>query len=268
MPNKRSSKAAAKRRQARLEVKRQLRAEHRQAQRRRAFIAIGAVLAVLGLGVVIWYGSTTWWKSADAAAPVAPGSTDPVSPADEILFASGWAASPAPPSADSVTNGEWTATIDTNQGPIVVELFGDVAPQATASFTALGNEGFFNNTDCHRLTTQGIFVLQCGDPQGTGTGGPSYRFGPIENAPEDNIYPAGTLAMARVGNDANSMGSQFFIVYEDSFIPSDSAGGYTVFGKVTSGLDIVETVASGGTISGSTDGRPAMSVIITEVNAS
>src|SRR5690606_32223453 len=116
----------------------------------------------------------------------------------------------------------WTATFSTSVGEVVVELDGAAAPQAVASFIALAEEGFFDSTECHRLTTSGIFVLQCGDPLGTGTGGPSYRYGPIENAPEDDVYPAGTLAMARVGNDGESMGSQFFVVYQDSTIPSDA----------------------------------------------
>ncbi len=85
-------------------------------------------------------------------------------------------------------------------------------------------------------------------PGGTGGGGPGYSWGPIENAPTDDVYPAGTIAMARVGNDGASMGSQFFLVYEDSTIPSDSAGGYTVFGHITSGLDVVTTIADAGTV--------------------
>jgi len=112
-------------------------------------------------------------------------------------------------------------------------------------------------------------VLQCGDPTAApnnpanGTGGPDFRWGPIENAPEDDVYPAGTLAFARVGNDPNSQGSQFFLVYEDSVIPSDAAGGYTVIGRITSGLDIVAHVAQDGT---QADGvSPATDVTINEV---
>src|SRR5690606_7305206 len=131
-----------------------------------------------------------------------------------------------------------------------LELDGAAAPQAVASFVALAQAGFFDATRCHRLTVTGIFVLQCGDPTGTGGGGPAYRYGPIENAPADSMYPAGTLAMARISRDGHSMGSQFFLVYEDSQIPSDSAGGYTVFGHVTHGLDIIRDVAAGGVDAG------------------
>jgi peptidyl-prolyl cis-trans isomerase B (cyclophilin B) len=130
----------------------------------------------------------------------------------------------------------------------------------------LAKLGFFNDTRCHRLTTSGIFVLQCGDPTGTGTGGPEYRFGPIENAPADDTYQTGTLAMARVGGDSESMGSQFFIVWDDSVIPSDLAGGYTVFGTVTVGMsDLVQTVVGPGVDGGSGDGSPIAPAVISSI---
>ncbi|MCL1801166.1 MAG: peptidylprolyl isomerase [Promicromonosporaceae bacterium] len=166
---------------------------------------------------------------------------------------------PSPALAESRT---WTGAIATNSGSIGIELYGQVAPQAVASFVTLADEGFFNGTQCHRLTTAGIYVLQCGDPTATGMGGPGYNFGPIENAPADNWYPAGTIAMARRGGDGFSMGSQFFLVYEDSFIPADQAGGYTVFGRITSGLDIVQAIADIGVLGGGFDGPPADDVII------
>jgi peptidyl-prolyl cis-trans isomerase B (cyclophilin B) len=144
----------------------------------------------------------------------------------------------------------------------VLELDGAAAPQAVASFVTLAQDGYFDGTGCHRLTTQGIFVLQCGDPTFTGSGSPGYSFGPVENAPDDDVYPAGTVAMARRGDDANSMGSQFFLVYEESTIPSDSAGGYTVFGTITSGLDFVQAVADAGVAEGAPDGPPANPVTI------
>ncbi|MDR1151454.1 MAG: peptidylprolyl isomerase [Bifidobacteriaceae bacterium] len=159
----------------------------------------------------------------------------------------------------------WAGTIDTNQGSISVELDGAAAPQAVANFVTLAADGYFDSTSCHRLTTLGIFVLQCGNPLGLeGDGGPGYSFGPVENAPSDDVYPAGTIAMARVGGDGSSMGSQFFIVYEDSTIPSDAAGGYTVFGHVTEGLDVVTTVAEAGA-EGGDDGPPATPVTIERV---
>jgi peptidyl-prolyl cis-trans isomerase B (cyclophilin B) len=165
------------------------------------------------------------------------------------------------PDKSLAQNRTWTATITTNRGTIVVDLYGDKAPQAVANFVTLAQEGYFDQTKCHRLAIS-IKVLQCGDPTATGKGGPGYTWGPIENAPTDDAYPKGTLAMARVQNDGNSMGSQFFVAYDDTTIQSDSAGGYTVFGKVTSGLDVLQAIADAGTADGSTDGPPASDVII------
>jgi len=160
----------------------------------------------------------------------------------------------------------WDAAIEIDGFSVELELNGLLAPQAVASFVTLAGDGFFDDTQCHRLTTAGIFVLQCGDPTATGQGGPDYRFGPIENDPVDDVYPAGTLAMARVGGDGSSMGSQFFIVYEDSVIPSDQAGGYTVFGRVTSGLDeLVSGVIEEGVVDDASDGQPVADARISRI---
>lgn len=160
----------------------------------------------------------------------------------------------------------WTVTLHACTGDttedIVLELDGKAAPQAVASFVTLAQGGYFDGTGCHRLVTEGIFVLQCGDPTFTGSGSPGYSFGPIENAPDDDVYPAGSVAMARRGGDAESMGSQFFLVYEESTIPSDAAGGYTVFGTITSGLDFVRAVADAGAAGGASDGAPVDPVTI------
>jgi len=150
----------------------------------------------------------------------------------------------------------WTGSMTVSGKPIEFELYGDKAPKAVANFVTLAKKGFFDTTGCHRLTTANIYVLQCGDPAGDGTGGPGYNFGPVENAPADNVYGPGIIAMARTGDAANSMGSQFFIVYGSSFIPADSAGGYTVFGKVTKNLNSVRELAKLGTADGGQDGRP------------
>ncbi len=160
-------------------------------------------------------------------------------------------------------NRQWTGTMTINAIPLGISLDGAKAPQAVSSTIALSQKGFYDGLSCHRLTTSGIYVLQCGDPKGDGTGGPGYTYGPVENAPADNVYPAGTLAMARSGSNANSQGSQFFIVYKTSTIPSDSAGGYTVIGKVTSGLDqLISQVADKGVQGGATDGKPNVTTTI------
>lgn len=221
---------------------------HRQGVLRRRRALLGTGLAAVAVAIVVWIVVAA--NRSDGAEATPDGNSSVV------------------PAASFAQSRAWDVVMETNVGTIEMSLDGVDAPQAVASFASLANQGFFDATDCHRLTTSGIFVLQCGDPTGTGTGGPAYRFGPIENAPSDDLYPAGTLAMARQSGDASSMGSQFFIVYENSTIPSDEAGGYTVFGTVTQGLDIVRSIAEGGTITGATDGRPALSVIITKVTAS
>lgn len=144
----------------------------------------------------------------------------------------------------------------TNCGTIEIEL-NPAAPQTVSSMVFLAEEGFYNQTTCHRLTTAGIFVLQCGDPAGNGTGGPGYAL-PDENLPADGDanYPAGTVAMANAG--PGTAGSQFFIVYEDTTLPGD----YTILGRVTEGLEIIREVASVGTVDGGQDGQPRQPVFI------
>lgn len=147
-------------------------------------------------------------------------------------------------------------TLATTQGTIVIGM--DPAAEVTdASMAYLAGKGYFNNTPCHRLTTQGIYVLQCGDPTGTGTGTPGYEI-PDENLPGDtpNNYPKGTVAMANSGPNTN--GSQFFIVYQDTELPPY----YTIWGKVTSGMDVVEKVAAAGVQGGGTDGPPTLPITI------
>ncbi len=167
-------------------------------------------------------------------------------------------------------------TITTNLGVVEAKLDRAGAPCTVASFTYLAGKQFFNDTKCHRLTTSGIYVLQCGDPSATGSGGPAYKFPdeklptPAEQPsaspsassstnPSTNLYPAGTLAMANSG--ANTNGSQFFIAYKDG---SSLEAKYTIFGKVTKGLEIVEKVAADGVTPGSsdTDGAPKTAVTI------
>lgn len=165
---------------------------------------------------------------------------------------------------------DWTGVMTVNKSKLNITLDGEAAPQAVANFVNLINLGFYSEISCHRLTTAGIFVLQCGDPQGNGTGGPGYSFGPIENAPvaaegEQPVYKKGVLAMARSGDKADSMGSQFFIVYKDSKIPNDSVGGYTVFGEVTSGLSGLDEIIAGGVKGGGTDGNPNVATNIKNI---
>jgi peptidyl-prolyl cis-trans isomerase B (cyclophilin B) len=158
----------------------------------------------------------------------------------------------------------WTGSMQVGGANLEIELDGALAPQAVASFLNLAGKDFFSGIACHRLNTD-ITVLQCGKSSATEDGSPGYRFGPIENAPSDNLYPKGTIAMARVGSSAvgpelaaNSMGSEFFIVYEDATIFADEAGGYTIFGKITGGLEDLQSVFDAGVDGGGVDGLPAL----------
>ena len=136
----------------------------------------------------------------------------------------------------------FVATVTTSCGVLTMELDGTRAPQTVASFLGLARGGYWADSPCHRLTTARIFVLQCGDPTGTGSGSPGYGFG-VENPPADFTIAPGTLAMARTP-DPNTNGSQFFIVYQETSLPD--AVGYSIFGKVTSGMDIVDKIAAAG----------------------
>jgi peptidyl-prolyl cis-trans isomerase B (cyclophilin B) len=262
--------------QARLAVK------HSRAQRaRRTAIIVGSALLtvfVIGGGFLLLNGN----DEGDATATPAASATGSAAAATPAATASADASNPCPaptakppakpkqfssvPPASDAKAKNWTFTIDTTCGKVTIELDGKKAPQAVSAMLTLGKAGYFDNSPCHRLVTSGIFVLQCGDPTGTGSGGPGFSYGPVENAPAGDLYKTGTVAMARQGGNAKSMGSQFFLVYKDSTIPSDAAGGYTVLGSITKGLDVVTKVADGGVSGGATDGAPTRAVSITSTS--
>lgn len=234
-----------------------LKAEKRKSDNKLAiFIGAGsialALIATLVHGAVFPAPVASETAAASASASATP--TPSASPSNAANV-------PKPALAENRT---WTGTLELNKASLGLELDGKAAPQAVANFLSLANKGFFKGVSCHRLTTSGIYVLQCGDPKGDGTGGPGYSFGPIENAPAGDLYKTGYLAMARRGGDGSSLGSQFFIVYKDSVIPSDNAGGYTVFGKITSGLDTVTGIAAKGSdnSNSSGDGHPKVATTI------
>lgn len=161
------------------------------------------------------------------------------------------------PNAGIIESNKASITFTTNQGEIVIETTPSLAPLTVNAIAALAQKNYFDNTICHRLTTEGIFVLQCGDPTGTGTGGPGFNI-PDENLPQptENNYPAGTVAMANAG--PGTSGSQFFLVYQDTTLGPD----YTIWGSITSGLDILQTIASAGVVDGGADGAPLTGVTI------
>ncbi|BBX44342.1 hypothetical protein MCOO_03570 [Mycobacterium cookii] len=188
-----------------------------------------------------------------------------------------------PPSADAASksaakpqNGKIATepamvglTIVTNQGRIGLQLANNESPCTVNSFVTLAQKSFFDNTECHRLTTaRALSVLQCGDPKGDGTGGPGYQF--VNEFPTDQyppgepalqvpvVYPRGTLAMANAGPGTN--GSQFFMVYRDSLLPPN----YTIFGTINdAGLAVIDKIAAAGVAGGKDDGQPATEVTIT-----
>ncbi len=139
----------------------------------------------------------------------------------------------------------YTMTMHTTCGDIDVAMDAGATPHTVNSFAFLAKEKFFDHTPCHRLVTQGIYVLQCGDPTGTGTGGPGYTI-PDENLDAKSVkggtYPAGTVAMANTGKP-HTGGSQFFLVYKDSPLPAK----YTPFGKISdAGMKVLKKIAKAG----------------------
>ena len=259
-----SSRSAreAKRRIHQMEAKRELRRDQEQRRKRDNLIAAGAGPAAVVLAVVLQLTAFAGNPTEDEFAATEAGLTNPSASAPPSAPATN---GPNIPAADTAAGKTFTGDLVLNGKPLGVELNGTTAPQAAAVFKSLSDEGFYNGKSCHRLTTSDAFgVLQCGSANGDGQGDPSYTWGPLENTPADNTYPAGTIAVARSGNNAYGNGTQFFIVYKDTNIPADSAGGYTVVGKVTSGLDVVTGIAAAGITPGSsdTDGAPVQAVTI------
>jgi len=165
-----------------------------------------------------------------------------------------------PPARPAYKAAHYLAAIKTNRGTIVLSLLNHKATCTVNSFIYLAAKKYFNHTDCHRLTTSGIYVLQCGDPTGTGSGGPGYKFA------NENLagakYTQGTVAMANAGPGTN--GSQFFLVYRNS---TTLPASYTPFGEIVSGLGIIQNVAKAGTdnSNGNGDGHPKEKVTIESV---
>ncbi|MGA1837039.1 peptidylprolyl isomerase [Herbiconiux sp. 11R-BC] len=235
-------------------------AHNERTRRRVRDNVIAAVVVVLLIAGVT--GAQLFYFNGGPGSPVASASATPTPAATD---AAGQNTGDVP-SASVAEDRTWTGTMTIDGAQLGLQLDGAAAPQAVSAFITQAQSGFFNGTSCHRLTTSGLFVLQCGDPTGTGTGGPGYSYGPVENAPADNVYPAGTLAMARQSGNGYSMGSQFFIVYQDTTLPTDAAGGYTVLGTVTSGLDALQSaVIAQGVAGGATDGKPVAPAVISSV---
>jgi peptidyl-prolyl cis-trans isomerase B (cyclophilin B) len=195
------------------------------------------------------------------ASPTTPGVSPP--PAPQATASCAYLPAPpgpleetaaAPPPQASVPQRS-RVRLRTSAGPVVIELAGAAAPCTVNAFLSLVRGDYYRETPCHRLTTESIHVLQCGDPSGSGQGGPGWQFAD-ENLPPGATYPRGTVAMANSGPATN--GSQFFLVYRDSPIDPN----YPVFGTVTEGLDVLDRIAAAGTEEGTGDGQPKTTVTI------
>ncbi|WP_458691213.1 peptidylprolyl isomerase [Nocardia tengchongensis] len=282
MPSNEQRRAAAKRK-----LERQLENRAQRARKRKqltiAASALGVVVAVAA-GVGIYFltkgdDNSTNAKATETpdasltAAPPPAAKAKPASvsceyrpsqkPADKAVS--------APGTANITTAGQVKATMDTNQGPISMTLNPGESPCTVNSFESLAKQKYFDATSCHRMTTgKGLQVLQCGDPSGTGMGGPGYEFdneyptdqyAPTDQAAQFPVeYKRGVLAMANAGPGTN--GSQFFLVYGDSQLPPQ----YTIFGTVDeAGLATLDKIAKGGVAGGGQDGKPASDVNIQSV---
>ena len=239
----------------RQQTKRAERAKHAKRNQRITAVVVVVALVVAGIGFAVFNASSQDSTATDAGTEAVALDCTPAGTAraNDITYPDG----PVP-----LETTPTTLTLDTNCGQIVIALDSN-AQKTVESETFLADSGFYNNTSCHRLTTEGIFVLQCGDPAGDGSGGPGYSV-PDENLPASGgvNYPAGTIAMANAG--PGTSGSQFFIVYADTTLP----GAYSIWGNVVSGLDIVQEVAAAGVEGGLTDGSPVQPVFINTATVS
>lgn len=158
----------------------------------------------------------------------------------------------APPDFDLDLSKSYTATLDTNHGEIVIELDAERSPNTVNNFVFLAREGYYDGVVFHRVIQN--FMIQGGDPTGTGRGGPGYKF--RDELEGDGKYSRGTVAMANAGPHTN--GSQFFICHADAGLPHS----YTIFGKVTSGMDTVDSIATAAT---DPSDRPREEVVINKL---
>ena len=242
--------------------------KRREAQRRRRIAIVSTVAAVVVAGGLVAAftipssGSTKPTASASTTSASASASASSTAAANPLAYtASGTAAKsgiavPTYNAADAEKT--YTVTLTTNRGDIVISMDGKAAPYTVYSFVYLAQKGYFDNTKCHRLVwSSGLFMLQCGDPTGTGQGGPGYTI------PDENLaslgaadssgtvtYKAGVIAMANTGS-AHTGGSQFFLVGENSTL----APTYTPFGTITQGLDILQTIGKAGAAAADSNGN-------------
>jgi peptidyl-prolyl cis-trans isomerase B (cyclophilin B) len=255
-----------------------LRQQQRRTSARRRTHTRNAVIAAV-VGVVVAGGALSYAagafksddKKANAGAEVTPSATPSAAPSkapDPCEKPAAGAVKPLTwkkePAVTIDTSAAYTMKMATTCGDIDIALKASAAPHTVNSFGFLAGKGFFDHTKCHRLTTNGIYVLQCGDPQGTGSGGPGYTI-PDENLKDKTlkggVYPAGTIAMANTGQK-HTGGSQYFLVYQDSQLPPS----YTPFGTISkSGMTVLKKIAAAGESTGQGDGAPNATVVINKL---
>jgi peptidyl-prolyl cis-trans isomerase B (cyclophilin B) len=284
VPTNEQRREAAKRK-----LDRQLARRAKRAKRRRLYAVVGsaaAVVLVVGLVVLITMlsGGEEQENAAEPTAVDLPAPTsEPVQIPSEIAppptrtqplpatVDCQYPANPQPPArpvqppppGPTPAEGTVEVTLQTSVGAVPTTLYRAIAPCTVASFLSLSQQGYYNDTPCHRLTTSpSLGVLQCGDPTGQGTGGPGYNL--PDELVEGTVYGRGYLAMANTGQP-NSGGGQFFIVY-GSANALNSNPTYTVFGTIgAEGLATIDEVALAGVEGGGQDGPPATPVQIQQV---
>ena len=272
---------AAKRKLKSQQERREAQAKRRQ--RTALITSVAVVVAVVG-AVIAFTALSSGPAATDPAATdpaAAPADAAPTqAPAADALGACAFTPTPAEPAAkpapvptatEAPTTGTAGVTLQTDRGAIPLTLDRSTGPCAVENFLSLTEAGYYDATPCHRLTASaGLSVLQCGDPTGTGSGGPGYTINdepPTGLAPDPGgngvVYPRGTVAMAKTAAP-DSGGSQFFLVYADSTLPPD----YTVFGTIgEEGLAALDAIGAAGTAEGGQDGAPAQPVTILTATA-
>lgn len=196
------------------------------------YVTLIICVIVLGVGYYIWSQSQGESNIQGSANPQSTADTSTPTPIAPV-------ATPVSEQPQSLKNLMHTITIETNKGTIVFETYDQDAPKAAKNFVDLANKGYYNGIIFHRVIKG--FMIQGGDPTGTGTGGPGYTFEDELNpstASYKEGYKRGVVAMANAGPNTN--GSQFFIMHQDYPLPNN----YTIFGKVIKGMEIVDAIAN------------------------
>lgn len=263
MPSSRRDREAreARERQKRYVARQQVHEYKISRRKRDNLVAVGALVVVAALATV-----AQLFYFADGPGAPTPTPTPSASAAPQGQNVGDI------PSADLAEGRAWTGSLVLNEDvELAIELDGENAPQAVSVFLQEAEAGYYDGKSCHRLVqAETAGLLQCGSADGSGASDPGFAFGPLENTPEDGLYPAGTLAMAR-GADAYSQGRQFFVVFQDTQLPGDAAGGYTVIGQVTSGLEALESeIVEAGFEPGQveSEGTPVVPTTITRITIS